>query len=88
MVADQPVRSFHSPEYQLLIDVIIEARKATGLDQEELSHRLRQSRMYIYKCESLRRRVDAVEVVEISAALGLDRSELLQRWLARIGSQS
>jgi transcriptional regulator with XRE-family HTH domain len=80
-VADQPVKSFTSPEYQALIEVIIAARQGACVGQEELSKRLGQSRMYIYKCETLRRRVDPVEVMDIAQALGLPPGELFSRWV-------
>lgn len=83
-MADQPVKSLHSPEYQALIDVLIAIRQEAGLDQEELSKRVGQARMYIYKCETLRRRVDAIEVLEISRALGLQSLDVFARWIDRL----
>lgn len=80
-MADQPVKSLHSPEYQALIDVLTAIRQEAGLDQEELSRRVGQARMYIYKCETLRRRVDAVEVLEVSKALGLQPLDVFARWI-------
>jgi len=83
-VADQPVKSFTSPEYQALIEVITAAREEAGVGQEELSKRLGQSRMFIYKCETLRRRVDPVEVMEIARSLDLPPGELFIRWIAAL----
>ncbi len=84
VLADQPVKSLHSPAYQLLVETIIEEREGARVGQEELSKCLGQARMYMYKCETLRRRVDPVEVVEISKALGLGKDGLMTRWLAKL----
>lgn len=83
-MADQPVRSFHSPEYQLLVETLVEAREEAGMGQEELSKKLGQARMYIYKCETMRRRMDPVEMAEISRALSMPPGELLHRWIKRL----
>jgi hypothetical protein len=44
--------------------------------------------MYIYKCETLRRRVDPVETVEISKALGLEPGDLLDKWVSKLSTKS
>jgi ribosome-binding protein aMBF1 (putative translation factor) len=83
-VSSRVVRTLDSDEYDELIAVLKEAREAAGLRHDELSRKLGHSRMYIYKVESKRRRLDPAEVRQIASALGLEPLEVFKRWLNRL----
>jgi len=86
-VAKRAVESLRSPDYASLVQVLTEARESSGIRHDELAKRLGKGRTYIYSVEHFGRRVDPLEVVEISRALGLAPGELLTRWLARLSDQ-
>lgn len=61
-----------SPSYETAINMLIEARKQAGLSQRELADRLGKPRSFVSKLESRERRLDIVEFVALTRALGLD----------------
>lgn len=83
-MAKKAVESLRSAHYAELIEVLIEAREASGLRHDELAKILGKGRTYIYSIEHYGRRVDPAEVVEIGAALNLAPLELFSRWIERM----
>lgn len=61
-----------SPSYETAISHLIEARRTAGLSQRELADRLGKPRSFVSKLESRERRLDIVEFLAYSRALGLD----------------
>lgn len=53
-----------------MVDLLIEARKEAGLTQREVAKRLKRPPSFIGKAESLQRRLDAVELIDILEAIG------------------
>lgn len=73
------VKSTHTPAYRTLIDALIEARRAAGFTQQELARRLGKPQSFVAKVENRERRLDVVELVTISRALGVDPHAVLRR---------
>ena len=71
-------RGTHDPRYRRLIGALAAARRRSGLTQVELGDRLGKRQQYVSKFESYERRLDIVEFVDISRALGLDLHALLK----------
>ena len=65
-------KSAHSPEHKLLIKLLVEARQAKGLTQQEFADQLGVQQSLVARCESGQRRIDVVELVQMSNALGTD----------------
>ena len=65
-----------SPSYETAINMLIEARKQAGLSQRELADRLGKPRSFVSKLESRERRLDIVEFVALTRALGLDTATM------------
>ena len=61
-----------SPSYEAAISHMIEARKTAGLSQRELAERLDKPRSFVSKLESRERRLDIVEFLAYTRALGLE----------------
>jgi len=59
-----------------LVRVLKDARKKSGLKQEELAERLGRERTMISLIETGQRRVDVLEFYAIAKALGLNPTEL------------
>ncbi|CAN7649686.1 helix-turn-helix transcriptional regulator [Pseudorhodoferax sp. LjRoot39] len=74
-------QSTHNPDYQTLLAVLKAARKRMGVSQVELAERLGNTQTFVSKCERGERRIDAVELVEFSEALGVPPAELLGEYL-------
>ena len=68
--------SINSPEYDILLQVIREARDGKRGSQRELARRLGMFESYIVKIENRERRVDTVEFIKIAVALDMEPNEL------------
>ncbi|MCG5243682.1 helix-turn-helix domain-containing protein [Azospirillum doebereinerae] len=73
------VKSVHSPAYRVLVDALVEARKTAGLTQQDLAHRLGKPQSFVAKVENRERRLDVVEFITLSRAVGLDPQTALRR---------
>ena len=70
-------RSLHSEDYRKLTVVLFEARKSSGLTQQQVADRLGRPQSFIAKVEGGERRIDLVEFVALSRAIGADPRTLL-----------
>jgi transcriptional regulator with XRE-family HTH domain len=52
--------------------MLVEARRKSGLSQQEVADRLGRPQTYVSKCELGTRRMDVVEFLEMAEALGFD----------------
>jgi transcriptional regulator with XRE-family HTH domain len=65
--------------YERFRVLLIEARKESGLTQEEVAERLRRPQSFVWKIENGVRRVDVVEFLEIARAIGFNPSVFLTK---------
>jgi transcriptional regulator with XRE-family HTH domain len=65
-------RSIHSEAYGAFIDLMIEARKASGMTQAEVAVALGKPQSFVSKYESHERRLDVVEFVAIARVVRAD----------------
>ncbi|MBN9787669.1 XRE family transcriptional regulator [Pseudonocardia sp. TMWB2A] len=72
-------KSLRTPRQILLQSLLVEARKAKGLTQAELAETLNKPQSFVAKYENGERRIDVVEFVDITAALGVSAADLLAR---------
>ncbi|HEX8181160.1 MAG TPA: helix-turn-helix transcriptional regulator [Pyrinomonadaceae bacterium] len=52
--------------------MLVEARKKSGLSQQEVADRLGRPQTYVSKCELGTRQMDVVEFLEMSKVVGFD----------------
>jgi transcriptional regulator with XRE-family HTH domain len=71
-------KSIHSPHHVKLRELLIVARKAAGLTQEEVARRLDRPQSFVAKYEGGERRVDVVEFIAIVQALERDPLEVFE----------
>jgi transcriptional regulator with XRE-family HTH domain len=76
-VAAQVTRSVFSPAYRRLREWLVDARRARGLTQAQLADLLGRPQSFVSKYERGERRLDFVEVLEISTALNVDACDLV-----------
>lgn len=72
-------KSLRTPRQILLQTLLVEARKVKGLTQAELAEALNKPQSFVAKYENGERRIDVVEFVDITAALGVSTADLLGR---------
>ena len=71
-------KSVHSTGQSAFCELMIKARKATGLTQQELAKRLHKPQSFVAKYEGGERRIDVVEFAMICRALEVDPMRLLK----------
>ncbi len=73
-------KSKFSGEYELLISLLLDARKRSGTTQTQIADRLGWTQSVISKCERGERRLDAIELRRWVLELGLSFSDFLQEY--------
>jgi len=72
-------KSVHSPEQQLLRELLIAARDQAGLTQQRLAKRLGKPQSFVAKYEGGERRLDVVEFIVIARAIGTDPARIFRK---------
>lgn len=74
-----------SPAYRLAIELLVEERKAAGLTQREVEHRLgKVHHGYLAKIEGIERQANIIDVIAISRALGADERKFFDVLVSRL----
>lgn len=71
-------RTAFSSSYQVLINRLVEARKTAGLKQTDLADRLHKPQSFVSKVENGERRLNVVEFLIYSRAMGIDGVNIIQ----------
>lgn len=71
-------KTLGTKRHELLVSMLIEARKNAGLTQTELAKRLGEYQSFIARIESGQRRIDIIEFLELANVLNLNPSETVQ----------
>lgn len=69
--------TLHTTAYRSFARSLAELRRSLGISQQTLADRLGVAQTWVSKCELAERRIDAIELVRIAAALGVTPSRLL-----------
>ena len=77
-------KSTHDARYRQLTDALADARRNSRISQVELARRLGKRQQFVSKYESGERRLDAVELMDIGRALGLNAVALLEEITSHI----
>lgn len=73
-------KSIHSREYALFLEVLVTTRVRAGLTQQSFAAKLNATQSFVSKCERGERRLDVVELRAWCKALGVEISDLVQRY--------
>ncbi len=76
-------KSVHSQGQAALCELLIEARDQAGLTQQQLARRLGKHQSFVAKYEGGERRIDVLEFLTISRAIGADPVRLLKALIGR-----
>jgi len=71
-------KSVHSREQVAFRQLMIAARKSAGLTQQDVANRLKRPQSFVAKYEGGERRIDVVEFLTITRAIGADPVRLLK----------
>jgi ribosome-binding protein aMBF1 (putative translation factor) len=69
--------------YERFQQMLVEARKKSGLSQQEVADRLGRPQTYVSKCELGTRRMDVVEFLEMAEVLGFDPAVFIKKLRSR-----
>ncbi|MDX8535798.1 helix-turn-helix transcriptional regulator [Mesorhizobium sp. VK25A] len=72
-------KSLRSPRHQQFLDQLVTLRKAQGLTQAQIAEKLGRPQSFVAKYEGGERRLDVVEFLDVTAALGADPCEILSK---------
>jgi transcriptional regulator with XRE-family HTH domain len=72
-------KSIYTQKHQRLCELLIEARKKADLTQVEVAERLGKPQSFVAKYEGGERRLDVIEYVAVTKAIGIDPASLLSR---------
>lgn len=73
------VKTIYREEYRALLAALVEARKSKGLTQQDLAARLGKPQSYVSKFENGERRIDVIEFLEITKAMGVGYEGILEK---------
>ena len=76
--ARKPTKSLRSDEHRALCALLIAARESAGLTQADLASFLAKPQSFVAKYEGGERRIDVVEFLAISRAIGTDPIRILR----------
>jgi transcriptional regulator with XRE-family HTH domain len=81
-------QSVFSARFRRLRALLTQARKKSGLTQFELARKLRRPQSFVSKYELGERRLDVVEFLEVTEALGVKPEKLLKQLALFTGQNS
>jgi transcriptional regulator with XRE-family HTH domain len=72
-------KTLGSARHRALIGFLTAKREAAGLTQTELAARLGEYQSFVARLESGQRRVDVIEFLKLSEALGFDAAKAIRQ---------
>ncbi len=79
------MKTSHAAKYAVFREIMKEAREDQGLKQKEVASRLNLPQSFVSKYENGERRLDVVEFLAVSAALGVDPIKILKNLNEKLG---
>ena len=76
-------KSLKSAEYERLVAILVAARHQSGMRQQALAKKLGKPQSFIAKYEGGERRLDVIEFIAITRALGADPVRLFREFAAK-----
>jgi transcriptional regulator with XRE-family HTH domain len=61
-----------------MVSHLVEARKAAGLTQQQVADRLKKPQSFVAKVEAGERRLDLIEFLQFTRALGADPARIVR----------
>jgi transcriptional regulator with XRE-family HTH domain len=77
-------KTLNSAEHKAFCTLMVETREKAGLTQHQLARKLRKPQSFVAKYEGGERRIDIIEFIWISRAIGADAVSLLRTLMRRV----
>ncbi len=68
----------------MLTAALVEARRSSGMTQQQVADRLGRPQSYVAKIEGSERRLDVIEFIEFARAIGAEPAILFARLLKAV----
>lgn len=81
-------KTIHRPEYRQLVDLLRERRQALALSQGDLARRLGWTQQKVSFIETGARRMDVLEYIAVTRALGMSSTAALRRAEALVNTSA
>ena len=75
-------KGLHTEPYRRLRAQLVVERKQAGLSQDAVAKKLSKPQSYVAKYERGERRLDIVELIEVSTAIGFDPVRFIREFIA------
>ncbi|MHA7774688.1 helix-turn-helix domain-containing protein [Roseibium sp. M-1] len=72
-------KTLRTKRHILLLEQLVQLRKAAGLTQEQLASKLGKPQSFVAKYEGGERRLDLVEFLDVAEAIGSDPIHILKK---------
>ncbi len=73
------MKSTYTNDYQRLLKLLVDARRGSGITQQDLAKRLGRPQSFVSKVEHGERRIDVIEFIEICRVIGVEPAALLRK---------
>ncbi len=77
-------KSVHTRAYKVLQEHLVAARHAAGISQQQLAKKIERPQSFVAKYEGGERRLDVVELLNITKLLDMDERQLIKAIKAEI----
>lgn len=77
-------KSVFTGAHKHLVEVLVEARRQSGMTQAQLAAAVGKDQSFISIIEGSQRRVDVLEFVALARAMGVDPQDLFRRLTLRL----
>jgi len=84
-MASEMEKSLYSKNHKVFLALLKQVRLDAGMRQEDVAKRLKKPQSFVSKYESGERRLDILELGEISEAMGLSLAEFVRRLERSLG---
>ena len=74
------LKSRFRPEYELLLQRLIEARKKAHVTQKQIAAKLGKPQSHVSKCETQEREINITDLRLWCLALGIPLSDFVREW--------
>jgi transcriptional regulator with XRE-family HTH domain len=81
-------KSIHSPDYQVLLRLLREARQSAGVSQTQVAEQLGYQTSAVSKMERGELRLDLLQVRDYCRAIGLPLRELVERFETAVSERA
>lgn len=76
--------TLHTDSHRVLTAALVEARRSSGMTQQQVADRLGRPQSYVAKIEGSERRLDVIEFIEFARAIGAEPADLFARLLTAV----